>query len=101
MTDTDILSGADWRIREHRSADVGLRFRDESGRPLAGATAQVEMVRHEFKFGANAFGLFSIPDADTQRAYEERFAALLNFATLPFYWGGYEPKRDAPCGPAP
>jgi GH35 family endo-1,4-beta-xylanase len=25
--------------------------------------------------------------------YEQRFAELLNYATLPFYWGSYEPQR--------
>jgi endo-1,4-beta-xylanase len=37
--------------------------------------------------------------ADTsapQIAYQERFAALWNFATLPFYWGSYEPIQGEP-----
>jgi endo-1,4-beta-xylanase len=51
-------------------------------------------VRHEFKLGSNAFMLGRIDDAGLQRAYEDRFAALLTFATLPFYWGGYEPRMN-------
>ena len=31
-----------------------------------------------------------------QRAYQERFADLLNYATLPFYWGSYEHEKGRP-----
>ena len=27
-----------------------------------------------------------------QREYAQRYATLLNYATLPFYWGYYEPQ---------
>jgi endo-1,4-beta-xylanase len=30
-----------------------------------------------------------------EERYERRFAELLNYATLPFYWGSYEPQRGA------
>jgi GH35 family endo-1,4-beta-xylanase len=86
----EILGSAERRIRECRTAEAELRLRDETGRPLAGARVHVELVRHAFKFGANAFRLLAEPDPARQRGYEERYAALLNYATLPFYWGAYE-----------
>ncbi|HUT37510.1 MAG TPA: endo-1,4-beta-xylanase [Planctomycetota bacterium] len=93
MDDPAILSGAERRVQEHRTAEASLRFVDKAGKPLAGVAAEVRLVRHEFKLGANAFRIGAIEDAALQAAYYERFAALLNYATLPFYWGGYEPEK--------
>ena len=87
------LDGAEPRIREHRTALAKLKLLDRAGRPVAGAEVEVRLVRHEFKLGANAFRLGAIKDAKLQSLYEERFAGLLNYATLPFYWGSYEPER--------
>ncbi|MBM4030735.1 MAG: hypothetical protein FJ291_03015 [Planctomycetes bacterium] len=92
MNASEILSSAERRIGEHRTAEAALRFVDSAGQPLASVAAEVTLVRREFKLGANAFRIGAIEDAALQRAYYERFAALLNYATLPFYWGGYEPQ---------
>ena len=94
MTAREILDGAEARIREHRSADVRLRLVDAKGKPLKGADASVRLVRHAFKLGCNAFRIGGIDDRGLQRAYLRRYAALLNCATLPFYWGGYEREKD-------
>jgi GH35 family endo-1,4-beta-xylanase len=51
----------------------------------------VRLARHTFRFGCNGFGLRTIKDRELLRGYEEQFVALLNAATLPFYWGMYEP----------
>jgi len=96
MSEEEILGEAESRIRRHRAAEAQLRFVDQAGKPLANLSAQVKLVRHEFKLGCNAFRVGAIDDAALQRAYNERFAALLNYATLPFYWGGYEPRKDEP-----
>jgi len=91
----------DRRIQRHRTAEVVLTVLDAAGRPAAHASVTVEMVRHRFLFGCNAFGLggdvfapdgFSTEDP-LNRLYAERYAALLNYATLPFYWGSYEARR--------
>jgi len=92
MNNEQILGGAEKRIQEHRTAEASLRFVDTAGKPLANLAAEVTLAWHEFKLGANAFRIGAIEDAGLQRAYYERFAALLNYATLPFYWGGYEPQ---------
>lgn len=94
MTNEQILAGAEKRIREHRSAEVRLRLVTRRGRPLGGAQVRARLVRHEFKLGCNAFKVGAIEDPSVQQAYEERFAALLNYATLPFYWGSFEPEKD-------
>jgi len=92
VTSDDIVAGADARIAAHRTADVSLTLRDPGGNRLpAGLVASVEQVRHEFLFGCNTYswGRCGTPDGD--RAYADRFSALFNYATLPFYWGPVPP----------
>jgi GH35 family endo-1,4-beta-xylanase len=90
VNENEILASAPERIRASRSTEVELRLVDDRGAPLPHREVRVQLVRHEFKFGCNAFLLDRIADRESQRAYEERFTGLLNYATLPFYWGGYE-----------
>jgi len=94
MTEQQILDGAEARIQKHRTAEATLRFVDARGRPLGGLEATVRLTRHAFKLGCNAYRLGRLKRPQLGRDYETRFAALLNYATLPFYWGGYEPARD-------
>ena len=35
-------------------------------------------------------------EPEREQEYRRRFAALLNYATLGFYWGAYEPERGQP-----
>ena len=87
------------RIAACRTAEVTLTLTGADGKPLAGKAVNVRMVRHRFLFGCNGFKINPSDDSKAQRDYRERFAGLLNFATLPFYWGRYEPRlgqTDAP-----
>jgi GH35 family endo-1,4-beta-xylanase len=84
------------RIPQHRIREAGLRLKDAAGRPLANTTVTVRQERHKFLFGCNIFQLNPRDTSEAQRAYQERFAALLNYATLPFYWGGYEKEPNQP-----
>ena len=46
---------------------------------------KVRQLRHDFKYGANIFGLAETKNgAEHAAAYRERFAAAFNLATLPF-----------------
>ena len=85
----------DARIRAHRTADVTLTVLDAAGKPLAGKTVTVEQARHQFLFGCNIFRLDPADTSAAQKAYQERYTALLNYATLPFYWGGFERQEGA------
>ncbi|UCH36016.1 MAG: endo-1,4-beta-xylanase [Armatimonadota bacterium] len=93
-TAAEILAGASQRIEQHRKGDIAVVVLDR-GQPVPGATVEVEQTGHEFLFGCNAYGLRD-DDSALQQAYREQFAALFNYATLPFYWDGYEPQRGAP-----
>ena len=69
---------------------------DASGRPVPGAKVAVEQTRHAFLFGCNIFIWGRAGDEKAEAAYRQRFAELLNYATLGFYWPSYEPREGQP-----
>jgi len=96
LDDDDILAEAKERIAKHRQDDGVITVRDASGKPEPGVTVKVEQLRHDFLFGCNAFMVGRIREMEREKEYRRRFAALLNYATLGFYWGAYEPQRGKP-----
>lgn len=64
---------------------------------MAGAVLEIRQTTHEFLFGCNLFALGQLDSPELNRKYEEAFARIHNFATLPFYWQESEPED----GPAP
>jgi GH35 family endo-1,4-beta-xylanase len=66
----------------------------------AGEEVAFELAKHRiarnkreerFLFGCNAFK-YNNPDGD----YERYFREIFNYATLPFYWRGFEPTQGKP-----
>ncbi len=97
LSEDEILRGADERIRKHRTGEVELKLVDSEGRPVAeGLEVRIEQQHHAFLFGCNIFKLGRCRTEADNREYEKRFAELLNFATLPFYWWSYERERGKP-----
>jgi endo-1,4-beta-xylanase len=93
----DIVNQADARIEKYRMANVTLKLLGPEGNPLkTGSSINIRQTRHKFLFGCNIFKLNRCRTSDDNDAYAEQFAALLNFATLPFYWWNYERKRGNP-----
>jgi GH35 family endo-1,4-beta-xylanase len=80
----------DARIQKLRTAEATLTVTDAGGKPLANAEVVVTMRRHRFLFGCNIFSWGELKDPKLEAAYRARFVELLNYATLPFYWGSYE-----------
>ena len=92
-----ILGQTDARIEKCRKGDAVLRLLGPDGKPLkASTTAKIAQTRHKFLFGCNIFKLSRCRTPEDNAAYEKHFAALLNFATLPFYWWNYERQRGKP-----
>lgn len=88
----------DWTY-SHRIGETVLTLVDDAGRPLADTEVVVEQARHAFGFGNIGFdfvnlanGRPGVGDSELAEAYLE----LFNTATLPFYWGTFEPERGAP-----
>ncbi|UCD00176.1 MAG: endo-1,4-beta-xylanase [Phycisphaerales bacterium] len=92
-----ILAQADERIEKHRKGDAALKLIGPDGRTLArGIPVKITQERHKFLFGCNIFKLNRCKTPEDNTAYAEQFAALLNFATLPFYWWNYERRLGEP-----
>jgi len=83
------------RIEKHRKGTVEFRVFDAQGRPLPNAHLELEQTAHRFLFGCNLF-MWRDDESAWQSSYRERFSALLNYATLGFYWWAYEPSRGQP-----
>ncbi|QAY70810.1 endo-1,4-beta-xylanase [Xylanimonas protaetiae] len=102
----------------HRRASAVVTVTGADGAPLADADVVVEQTNHAFTFGNIGFELIDYingyehgaSDPSTQRvgrpgvegdreydaAFAEKWLALHNAATLPFYWGRFEPEEGKP-----
>lgn len=95
---------------EHRKAVQKIRFIGSEGNTLSNTSVQVELVNHQFLFGCGAFdSLPATSDVNVRKAdayidkkfpeksfFEDRmnnWLEVFNYGTLPFYWGGFEPKE--------
>jgi len=96
LSEREIFEGANDRIHEHRMGDAIVTVTDSDGKPVADAQVTVQQTNHAFLFGCNIFNLGHYEDDEKNRIYEERFSALLNYATLPFYWGAFEREPGKP-----
>ncbi len=95
-SDAELLQQARERLLKHRRSSGSIIVRDGKGKPVRHAAVKLEQRRHDFLFGANIFLFNHAPSPDLEAAYRERFAALLNYATLGFYWADYERKPGEP-----
>jgi GH35 family endo-1,4-beta-xylanase len=91
-----LLADAQAGIEKCRKAEATIAVVDRAGRPVPGARVRVEQTRHAFLFGCNLFGLNHCGNPHDDATYARQFAELLNYATLPFYWGSFEPRQGQP-----
>ena len=97
LSEGEILGQAEARIRKYRTGDAHLRLLGTDGKPIRkGIPVRIEQTGHSFLFGANVFMLNRCKTPADNAAYEKEFSALLNYATLPFYWWEYEPQPGHP-----
>jgi len=87
------------RIQKYRMGDLNVLVQDQNGKPVRDAEVKFEMTRHDFLFGCNFFLLDPSSNAPWQLEYRRKFAALFNYATLPFYWGAFEWTQGKPNYP--
>ncbi len=83
-------------IEAYRKGDACITVTDETGAPVPGAKITAVQKTHEFRFGANLFMLDELESEEKNAIYKEKFAELLNMATLPFYWNTLEPEEGKP-----
>ncbi|MBT2503628.1 endo-1,4-beta-xylanase [Curtobacterium sp. ISL-83] len=90
----------------HRLGEAVLTVVDEAGAPIPGVPVTVEQTRHAFTFGNIGFDFIPLangeagadgePDPIGTEALADLYADVFTTATLPFYWGRFEPQRGAP-----
>ncbi|MBQ8953805.1 MAG: endo-1,4-beta-xylanase [Clostridia bacterium] len=80
----------------HRKATARIRLTGPDGAPVSGPVS-FRQTSHRFLFGCGAFHAVAIEQTQDEaqlRFLNERmdkWLRLFNYATLPFYWGRYEP----------
>lgn len=90
----------------HRMATRTLCVKNPDGTPAAGKALSIRQTRHKFLFGCGAFDALELTHAGGPGRREllsermEKWLALFNFGTLPFYWGRYEPVEGQDTGEA-
>lgn len=87
----------DGLIREHRTADATVTV-VAGGAPLTGQEVVVAQRGHTFRFGCTGFEFIPVANGEPEPHPEaaRQWLDLFNFATLPFYWGRFEPDRGQP-----
>lgn len=85
----------------HRTGEATLTVVDGTGSPLAGVDVRVEQTRHAFSFGNIGFDFIGLANGDANadpgtEHLADLYTDVFNTATLPFYWGRFEPERGAP-----
>ena len=94
----DHASVPDWTF-SHRLGEAVLTLTDPAGQPLVDTEVVVAQQRHAFGFGNIGFDLIGLANGQSEEGDEElagRYLELFNTATLPFYWGTFEPTRGHP-----
>jgi GH35 family endo-1,4-beta-xylanase len=88
---------------ENRKVKTTLTLLDNGGNPLANHAVIVAQTNHKFLFGTAAFdtvplagGQYTGKDLELAQLKAEKLTGLFNAATLPFYWGQFEPNRGRP-----
>ena len=96
VDEAQVIAGIDGRIQANRTAPITVDVVDAAGRPVAGATVNVEHLQHRFWFGAGFdWGLLQADKTQADLYQREAFLRLFNAATVQLYAADYEPKPGA------
>lgn len=76
---------------EDRRITTTLTLTDGNGEALADRDVTIRQRRHAFEFGCVGVGV-----ATADEAHRAAWLDLFDTATLPVYWGRYEPERGHP-----
>ncbi|GHV70865.1 beta-xylanase [Spirochaetia bacterium] len=93
---------------QHRKSRAKIRVNAEGGKPVAGLPVTVKQTNHEFLFGVGGFDAVELaggnPDGTPLAAEQkavlsdrlDKVFSVMNYTTLPFYWGRYEAEEGKP-----
>ncbi len=84
-----------------RMAKRVLHITDPAGNAVKDTGLQLEQTAHAFLFGCGAFDSIPYTNGGENRSFFEdrvnKWMALFNYGTMPFYWGRYEPEEGKPA----
>jgi GH35 family endo-1,4-beta-xylanase len=99
MNSTALLPG---HGPDHRVCEAIVTVTDAAGAPLPNTEIVVAQQRHAFAFGNIGFDFIGLANGEPGDAgldverLAELYLDVFNTATLPFYWGRFEPERGTP-----
>ena len=82
----------------HRRVNKRIRFIDASGSPIADLEIKITQTAHKFLFGCGGFDFMRlvIDNDESFKQLTDSWLEIFNYATLPFYWGLFEPIEGQP-----
>jgi len=87
----------------HRRTSKTIKLVDAKGYPVAGKEIELNLTNHKFLFGCGIFDAIEVANKNVpadrlafQENKLEKFLDVFNSATLPFYWGTFEPEKGKP-----
>ncbi len=83
---------------DHRKVSKNIIFKNAKGDPVANDEISVKQKKHEFLFGCGGFEFipYVMKGDEEHRQIAESWLEIFNYATLPFYWGNFEPVEGKP-----
>ncbi len=88
-------------IPANRKAKIRIIIEDKNGNPIGNEKMHIDLQKHKFLFGCGAFDInnyMNTDDEEQKKFFEDRtnkWLDVFNYATLPFYWGQFEPEEVA------
>ncbi len=75
-----------------------VRFTDGAGNALAERSVDIKQTGHAFLFGCGGFDFipYVTEGEEEYKQLTDSWLEIFNYATLPFYWGNYEPEEGRP-----
>lgn len=80
-------------IEENRKGFARIELVYDDGKPVENAEIYYKMIKHEYRFGCNAFMIKEFEEEEKNAEYEKSFAKLFNHAVVPFFWDSTEPEK--------
>lgn len=88
----EVQARIDNDIEKNRKADAEISLPDYAKK----SKVKVELISHDFKFGAHLFNFNQLGKKEYNDRYKELYGTLFNSATVPFYWKKFEMEPGKP-----
>ena len=88
---------------KHRISTAVVTLKYADGSPVKDTLCRVKLKKHQFLFGVGMGDAIELRDPACEESQKkflserlERLTSVFNYATLPFYWGRFEPEEGLP-----